>query len=362
MPTNKPNIDKSNPVLVTGATGYLAGILIKHLLDEGLTVHATVRDPSKKERLQYLQDVADKTTGTLKFFQGDLNTNGSFADGMKGCSVVFHTASPASFAPTDPYKDLVEPAVQGTENVLNTASETATVKRVVLTSSTFAVYTDAIDKYEAPNQVFNEEVWNRTASLTHQPYALSKTLAEQKAWVIAGSQTQWKLVVVNPGLVMGPGLKYSSSSESFKLLKDMADGSMKYGAPSFPFAIVDIRDVADAHMAAAWVDNAKGRYIIVGENVLLPELGKAIAAKYPDYSLPTSALPAPRAMLYVIAQLGMVEGLTPKMAWNNANDTVALDNTKSKRELGIEYRPMEPTLQEMFKQMIDEGIVMSSKK
>ena len=71
MPCSKEfTVDTTKPVLVTGATGYVAGILVQQLLEKGLTVHATVRDPSTTERIQYLQDVANKTTGSIKFFKG----------------------------------------------------------------------------------------------------------------------------------------------------------------------------------------------------------------------------------------------------------------------------------------------------
>jgi nucleoside-diphosphate-sugar epimerase len=183
------SVNKSNPVLVTGATGYVAGVLIKELLDEGLTVHATVRDASKKDRFQYLQDVADKSPGTIKFFSADLLKQGSFKEAMQGCSVVFHTASPfiLSGKDIDPQKDIVEPAVMGTENVLNEATNTTTVKRIVVTSSTTAVNANASDTQKTDNGALTEENWNTGSSLDDRPYQYSKTLAEQKAWVIAGT-------------------------------------------------------------------------------------------------------------------------------------------------------------------------------
>ena len=82
------SIDTSKPVLVTGATGYIAGVLIKQLLDIGCIVHGTVRDPSKTKRLQYLYDVAKGTPGTLKFFKGDLLIPGSFYEAAQGCHIL----------------------------------------------------------------------------------------------------------------------------------------------------------------------------------------------------------------------------------------------------------------------------------
>jgi dihydroflavonol-4-reductase len=137
----KLNVDTQSPVLATGASGYVAGVLIKELLDLGVTVHGTVRDPTQLDRLKHLTDAAKNAPGAIKFFKGDLMTPGSFADAMKGCSVVFHTASPVVLVPKDPFKDLVEPAVEGAKNVLQQAAKTSTVKRVVLTSSTVAIST-----------------------------------------------------------------------------------------------------------------------------------------------------------------------------------------------------------------------------
>ena len=88
------NIDTKSPVCVTGATGYVAGVLVKELLDAGLTVHAAIRDPSKTERLKYLMDIADATSGSIKFFKADLLDDGSYLESMQGCALVFHTASP----------------------------------------------------------------------------------------------------------------------------------------------------------------------------------------------------------------------------------------------------------------------------
>ncbi len=194
-------IDKSKPVLVTGATGYVAGWLIKELLKDGITVHAAVRNPLDKKKTAHLDEIAAKSKGSIRYFKSDLLTEGSYFEAMQGCELVFHTASPFTTNVKDPQKELIEPAVKGTENVLNTANNTASVKRVVVTSSCAAIYTDASDCAMAPDGIVTEEIWNTTASLDYQPYSYSKTLAEKKAWEIAGKQSQWDLVTINPALV-----------------------------------------------------------------------------------------------------------------------------------------------------------------
>ena len=65
-------MDKSKPILVTGATGYVAGWIIERLLNQGHIVHATVRDPSKQDKIQHLYDLAEKSSGEIHFFKADL--------------------------------------------------------------------------------------------------------------------------------------------------------------------------------------------------------------------------------------------------------------------------------------------------
>lgn len=345
-------IDTSKPVLVTGATGYVAGVLIQELLKLGVTVHAAVRDPSKTSRLQYLQDIADKSPGTIKFFRGDLLEEGSYEEGMKGCGIVFHTASPFVMDVKDPQNDLLIPAVQGTRNVLNSATRTPSVTRVICTSSCVAIYTDASDTYKAPNEILTEEIWNFSASLDYQPYSFSKTMAELAAWEIAGSQRQWTLATINPGLVVGPGATYHESSESFKLMKSLGFGEMKAGAPNFSMGIVDVRDVAKAHIVAGYNDSIKGRHILCGHCSGLTEMASVLRQKYPKYPIPTSEVP--KMLLWMIAPyLGLP--LTLRMVWNNVGVPIKFDNSKSKKELGIEYTSMATSLHEMFQQMIDAG-------
>jgi nucleoside-diphosphate-sugar epimerase len=130
---------------------------------------------------------------------------------------------------------------------------------VVLTSSTAAVYTDAAECAEAPGGSLTEAVWNRTASLAYQPYSYSKTLAEQEAWKIAEGQAQWDLVVVNPSLVIGPATGQSPISESFDVVRQFGDCTMATGALRLALGVVDVRDLAKAHLAAAYTPSAKER-------------------------------------------------------------------------------------------------------
>jgi len=115
-------IDKSKPVMVTGATGYMASWIVKQLLEEGISVNATVRDPSNAEKVAHLTALAATSPGELRSFKADLLDPGSFDEPMQGCELVIHTASPFFLAkPKDPEQELIRPAKEGTRNVLEAA-------------------------------------------------------------------------------------------------------------------------------------------------------------------------------------------------------------------------------------------------
>lgn len=349
-------IDKTKPVMVTGANGYVASWLVKKLLDEGITVHAAVRDPQNVEKIGHLKIVAAKSNGEIKFFKGDLLTPGSYKEAMEGCELVYHTASPFTLEVKNPQKELIEPAVNGTENVLNSATEVASVKRVVLTSSCAAIYTDAIDTVNAPGGKLTEDIWNTTASLDYQPYSYSKTLAEKKAWEIAESQTKWDLVAMNPPGIFGPPLNpHNTTSESLNILKMLGGGDMKMGAPKMGIGLVDVRDVADAHYKAGYTPKAKGRYITLAHETNFLEMGTVLLPKYGDkYPLPKKALP--KWLLMIVGPMTN-KLFTRKFIRNNVNVPWKADNSKIKKELGMTFRPLKETMEDSFQVLIDENII-----
>ena len=141
-------------VLVTGASGYIASYIVRDLLAEGYTVRGTVRDPNKVAELAHLRAMPGAPE-RLELVAADLLTPGAFDPHMSGCATVMHTASPYKLDVKDPQKDLVEPALLGTQNVLEAVARSSTVKRVVLTSSMAAI-TDEPDE----NHVLTEADWN----------------------------------------------------------------------------------------------------------------------------------------------------------------------------------------------------------
>ncbi len=345
------NIDTTSPVMVTGATGYLAGWIVKDLLEAGVTVHAAVRDPANSAKLRYLDDVAVSATGRIEYFESDLLVPGSYAEAMAGCRIVFHTASPYTSNFKDAQADLINPALLGTRNVLEDANATGSVHRVVLTSSCTAMYTDTADCADAPGGILTEDVWNETASPSYQPYQYSKTVAERAAWQIANGQSRWKLVVINPCFVLGPAIGGQPSSESFNLMRKAGSGEFRTGAPRFGMGVVDVREVAKAHIAAAYLPNAEGRYITCGHASDLLALLQLLQDRFgADYPLPRRSIP--KWLTWLIAPR---LGLSRKTVARSVDVPWRADNSKSIRDLGMTYRSLRETMEDMFQQMIDSG-------
>ncbi len=349
-------IDRSKPVMVTGATGYVAGWLVKKLLEEGFTVHAAVRNPDKKEKTQHLDAIAESASGTIKYFKADLLQEGSYAEAMKGCELVFHTASPFISDVKDPQTQLIDPALNGTKNVLEQVNKTETVKRVVLTSSCAAIYSDASDCANLPGGKLTEDVWNTGSSLDYQPYSYSKTLAEREAWKIVGAQSRWDLVTVNPSFVMGPFLNpAATTSESFNILKQMGDGSFKQGAPKLGIGVVDVRDLADVHFNAGFTPEAKGRHIASAHDTNFYEMGMVLHQKFgQDYPIPKKA--APKWLIWLLGPM-VNKALTRKFISNNVGHEWKADNSKSIKSLSASYRPLQETMYDAFQVLVDSGVL-----
>lgn len=351
-------INPSAPVLVTGASGYVASWLVKYLLEAGHTVHGTVRDPGKKKGMEHLTKLAEAHPGKLKLFKADLLAQGSYDAAMQGCELVMHTASPFVISGfTDANEALVRPAVEGTRNVLESANRVASVKRVVLTSSVAATYGDNVDAKDLPNHTITEAHWNTTSSVDHQPYYYSKVEAEREGWKINKAQSRWDLVTINPGLVLGPSLTQASASTSLVFIRQLANGTMYPAAPALWMGVADVRDVAQAHIKAGYTPTAEGRHLINGANTHPLEMGKILRAKFGGkYKFPLFT--APKLLVWLAAPAAR---LTRKFVSGNVGHRIAFDNSKSVKSLGMKYRPLEQTVSDHFQQVLDDGLLRRKK-
>lgn len=344
--------DPALTVAVTGGAGFIGSWIVKSFLDAGHRVRATLRDPDRADRTAPLKRLAADAPGSLSLHQADLLQPGSFHDAFAGCDAVVHCASPFKVQGIkDAEAELVTPALKGTENVLDAVQDAESVRRVVLTSSLAAIYGDAKDSESVPGGVFTESHWNQTSSLTHQAYSYSKTVAERAAWKRAEAASRWDLVTIHPGFVLGPTLTGRSDATSTDTIRQLMDGRMKSGVPDLRFGMVDVRDVARAHLEAAVRPEARGRYILCAESRSFADLAQVLRSRYGDtHPVPRSV--APKALLYLV---GPFLGFSWKFVRRNVGIPVRFDAQRSQDELGIQYHPIQTALLDQATQLVEQG-------
>ena len=340
-------------ILVTGGTGYIGAWVVKKLLDKGYKVILTLRNKSKIQSLVFLKEISEKFAEKIEFVEADLLKEGDFDEPASRSDAIIHVASPFKLTFKDPVAELINPAVKGTQNVLNAANKSERVKKVVLTSSVAAVHGDNKDMTELGIEEFTEENFNQTSSVKHQPYSFSKVTAEKEAWKIAEQQDKWKLVVINPSFVMGPSLVGATNSGSFSFMTDLLSGKYSMAAPELYFGFVDVRDVAEAHILALENDDAEGRHILSVGVMNIKQLSDLIEKLYPN----RFKLPKAKAPKFLLLMIGWSFGLTTKFVSRNIGWPLKLSNKKSIEKLGLKYAPTEKIFKDMIDYMIENKII-----
>ncbi|RYP38040.1 hypothetical protein DL767_002689 [Monosporascus sp. MG133] len=265
-------------VLLAGGSGFIgeflanivrlnAAHILGQLLAKGHSVVTTVRT---KEKAQKILDAHKADADRLEVaLVPEIAREDAFDEVVKtpGIEVAIHTASPCHLNFTDPQKELVDPAVLGTTNILRAIKrEAPQVRRVIITSSVAAIF-NAKDTSRA----FTEQSWNpNDLSNIHDgpgvAYCVAKTLAERAAWdFVAEEKPNFDLVTVNPPLVFGPVVHHFASIDavnaSNERLADLVRGKWRDAIPATGPASIwaDVRDVASAHVSAMENREAGGK-------------------------------------------------------------------------------------------------------
>ncbi|CAL5444206.1 cinnamoyl-CoA reductase 1-like [Camellia sinensis] len=311
----------SQTVCVTGAGGFIASWIVKLLLEKGYFVRGTVRNPDdpKNSHLRELEGAKERLT----LCRADLLDFESLREAINGCDGVFHTACPV----TDNPEEMVEPAVNGTKNVIIAAAE-AKVRRVVFTSSIGAV---TMDPKRGPDTIVDESCWSdlEFCKNTKNWYCYGKAVGEQAATDVA-KEKGVDLVVVNPVLVLGPLLQSTVNASIIHILKYL-NGSTKTYA-NLVQAYVHVRDVALAHILVYETPSASGRYLCAESVLHRGDVVEILAKFFPEYPIPLKCKDEtkPRVKRYKIS------------------------NQKLK-DLGLEFTPVKQSLYETVKNLQEKG-------
>lgn len=331
--------------LVTGGSGYIAGFLIRQLIDNGWTVHTTVRSLKREGEVRAWLD-ADNDR--LKFFAADLEHDAGWAEAIAGCSHVAHVASPFPLGVPEHADELVVPAREGALRALRFA-RAAGVKRFVLTSSMAAIAYG----HGKGRDIYSETDWTDLDNPEVMPYPRSKTVAERAArdWVAAEGDDM-EFASVNPAAVFGPLLS-DDLSTSIELVKQLLEGKVPM-CPDIGFGIIDVRDVADLHYRALAAPGIRDeRYVCSGRflkmidvaNILTANLGdkakKVPTRRMPGWLLKLFALVRPE-LKQLVAELGNVRGG---------------DSSHAMQTLGWTMRSPEEAILATAHSLIERGIV-----
>ncbi|KAK1557945.1 hypothetical protein Q3G72_034600 [Acer saccharum] len=324
-------VDSSNSpvsgetVCVTGANGFIASWIVKLLLEKGYTVRGTVRNPDdpKNDHLRELEGAKDRLT----LWKADLLDFEGLKVAINGSHGVFHTASPV----TNNHEQMVEPAVQGTKNVIIAAAE-AKVRRVVFTSSSGAVY---LDPNRSPDVVVDESCWSDLDYLKTAAnwYSYGKEVAEQAAWAEA-KERGVDLVTVIPVMVLGPLLQPYVNGSNVHILKYL-NGSVKTYANSVQ-AYVHVKDTALAHILVYEKPEASGRYICAKSVLHRGEVVEILTKLFPEYPIPTKCSDEK----------------------NPREKPFKFSNQKLK-DLGMEFTPLSQTLDDTVKSLQEKGHIQN---
>ena len=342
-------------VFVSGVSGYLASWIVACLLRDGHTVQGTVRCLDDAAKLRHLHNLARIHPGRLELFEADLSEAGSFDKAMQGCSVVIHTASPRFPARPGNVQDaLLQPALEGMLNVLGSVKRTPTVRRVVLTSSIGTLYTDARELTGVPDCMVREDGCNTNRDPRYDSHVYAKMVAERAARKAQRQQRHWDLVTMHPGVMFGPALSRRTDTASVRIMLRFLRGMFRIGVPQLTLGFVDVRDAAEAHVRAALLPHAGGRYIVVGEALRMLEMAKLMRVK--AFGLKDRR---PRREMSRLAAsfLAPLYGLQRKYVLRNAGHLVRYDNVRSRNELGLVYRSPAETLHDHISQLVADDLL-----
>jgi dihydroflavonol-4-reductase len=334
-------------VAVIGGTGFLGSNLVVELLKAGYTPVVVARRPDK---------IAKVLPGVhVEARRGDLTDLDSLRSALQGCDMVHSVASMMTQVFTSPSPDLRKAAirinVEGTLNALRAARETG-ARRVIVTSSSST-------RYRPGGALANEDSPPTDPGILDDPYVRSKVL-EEAAVADFARETGLEVVSILPGGMVGPqdGGPTPLGNVLVARLNGQASGSVNI-AGAFP--LVDVRDVARAHVAAMERAEPGRSYLVVARTIPSCEWDDMVARLT---GLPGASVVIPSSiamtMAYLVEIIARVTHTVPEFNRNQVRHIVQrqqYDCSRAKRELGITFTPIEIALRDAILWYVENGWV-----
>ena len=333
-------------VCVTGAAGFIAGHIILELLDEGYAVNATVRDLGDGARRAHLDALAERYPGKLQLFGADLLVPGSIDAALEGCGALIHTATAVILSSPEPQEKIIDVAVKGTRNVLDSVAGTPTVSRIVMTSSIAAVMS-----YKHGDRTYTEDDWCIDDDIRLNPYGMAKTQSERLLWAFADEHaSRVAAVAINPSVVIGRPLAKHHLRGSLSFIRDLVGWKYPACAP-MRIHLVDVGDIAKGHVRALTSDEAAGQRIIFSDRQLsMRGISEILSQRYR-----TPMRELPKLILYIAAALDKRFSL--RLARASVNQRCDFETDRPKELLGIDLRNTGHSILEAADAMVEQGWV-----
>lgn len=339
----------SSPILVTGASGFVAIHTIVQLLQRGYNVRGTIRTLNREPELRNTISKYVQANGRLEIMPANLERDAGWEEAMMGVEFVLHIASPFPLYEPEKENALIIPAVKGTLRILKAAHK-AGVKRVVQVSSNAAISSG----HSGENRTFTEADWS---DLTKDvgAYVKSKTLAERAAWDFVNSAENTKrmeLATINPPLILGP-VPNKDFRTSIELIRTLMLRQVP-GVGRIKMGMVDVRDVAAAIILAMQTPEAAGnRFLVAADQSLwLRDITDILHSKYSGrYKI--NRLEFPSLFVRMIGLFDKkVSRVTGSLDWD-----YQLSNENAKRILKWTSRPAEEAIISMAESLIEQGLI-----
>jgi nucleoside-diphosphate-sugar epimerase len=337
-------------ILVTGGTGLVGSHLLYKLVCENQHVKAIYRRPHTLDRVKHVFSYYTENHKALfeniEWVEADLNDIPALQKAFKDITYVYHCAAFVSFEP-DKYRQLRKINIEGTANIVN-LSVSNKIKKLCYVSSIAAIGHEA-----NPDQLITEQTeWNPEED--NSVYAITKYGAEMEVW--RGTQEGVPSVIVNPGIILGPGYWKGGSSGSF--FRQIHKGLTYYTTGTSGY--IDVWDVCDVMFKLMGSEICNERYILIAENLSFNEFQKKVAQALNVKSATKEAghltLEIGWRLDWLMSKLfGKRRRLSKQMAKSIRSKTI-YDNSKIKATLQMNFRGIDDSIHKVSKYYLEDTL------
>lgn len=319
-------------ILVTGATGLVGSHLLLQLLQSGEEVRALYKTQENIQKTKALfhwknqSDLFEK----INWIQGCITEIPTLEIAFENIDYVYHCAAYISFDPNDEEK-LRKVNIEGTANIVNFCLA-KDIKKLCYVSSIAALG----DLQEHETIITEETDWN--PEKPHSDYAISKFGAEMEVW--RGQEEGLNTVIVNPGVILGPGFWQNGSSEIFRRIKK---GLKFYTKGSSGF--IGAEEVVKTMYFLMKSGIKKERFTLVEKNYSYQELSNKIAdalqVKRPDTLIKSWMTNLAWRIDWIFSTLFFRERKLSRAMAKSMHTETLFDNSKIKKACNIEFTSLD---------------------